>query len=142
MLARIRSRGGVRGRGGVASMASGAGLTVRRLVAGRGAWPRVAAYNGAMGCPKRGRVLEASRPALRACNRQFYAEGRVLGSRTRLSCQLPLYASRQAPWTPHGALPGQNRLRGRVVIVISPRSVFCSGRAQITLRAVSYNRCA
>ena len=65
-------------------MASGAGLTVRRLVAGRGAWPRVAAYNGAMGCPKRGRVLEASRPALRACNRQFYGEVRVLGSQMGL----------------------------------------------------------
>ena len=41
---------------------------------------RVAAYNGAMGSPKHGRVLEASRPALRACNRQFYGEVRVLGS--------------------------------------------------------------
>ena len=45
---------------------------------------RVAAYDGAMGSPKHGRVLEASRPALRACNRQFYGEGRVLGSQTGL----------------------------------------------------------
>ena len=54
------------------------------MVPGRRRVGGVAAYNGAMGSPQHGRVLEASRPALRACNRQFYGEGRVLGSQTGL----------------------------------------------------------
>ena len=62
-------------------MASGAGPTVRRLVA-RTLRLADAASRLVMGpwAAQHGRVLEASRPALRACNRQFYGEGRVLGS--------------------------------------------------------------
>ena len=62
----------------------------------------VAACNGAMGSPKHGRALEASRPALRACNRQFYGEGRVLGSRAGL----PRFNSGRSPRTPHGTRRG------------------------------------
>ena len=124
-------------------MASGAGLTVRRLVAGRGAWPRVAAYNGAMGCPKRGRVLEASRPALRACNRQFYGEVRVLGSQMGL----PRFNLRQvsedpgwdAAWT-EPAFKAPRDPSGRQMTKKYPLLLFRA--AQITLRCVSYNRCA
>ena len=54
------------------------------MVPGRRRVGGVAAYNGAMGSPQHGRVLEASRPALRACNRQFYGEVRVLGSQMGL----------------------------------------------------------
>ena len=66
------------------------------MVPGRRRVGGVAAYNGAMGSPQHGRVLEASRPALRACNRQFYGEGRVLGSHRGL----PWFKLRQASEDP------------------------------------------
>ena len=42
------------------------------------------------------------------CGRQFYAEGRVLGSRTRLSCRLPLDTPGRSPRLPHGTPRGLN----------------------------------
>ena len=125
-------------------MASGAGLTVRRLVAGRGAWPRVAAYNGAMGCPKRGRVLEASRPALRACNRQFYGEVRVLGSQMGLPRFNLRQVSEDPAWDATGTEPPPPGYwtRGHVRHRDFPFGYVLFRALKITLRAVSYNRCA
>ena len=34
---------------------------------------------------------------LRALTRELYAEGRVLGSRTRLNCQLPFFTAGRSP---------------------------------------------
>ena len=98
---------------------------------------RVAAYNGDMGYPKHGRVLEASRPALRACNRQFYGEGRVLGSHR--GC--PVSNSGRSPRTPRGTPRGRShrQVRGRVVIVTRNKTEggVRTQTSKITLRAVS-----
>ena len=76
-------------RGGVASMASGAGPTVRRLVA-RTRCLAAAASRLIMGPWAAQNAGGHAGGSSGNCGRQFYAEGRVLGSRTRLSCRLPL----------------------------------------------------
>ena len=48
------------------------------------------------------------RPArsLWTLTRELYAEGRVLGSRTRLNCQLPFFTAGRSPRLPHGTPRG------------------------------------
>ena len=74
-----------------------------------------------MGSPKHGRVLEASRPALRARNRQFYGEGRVLGSHR----DLPQFKLRQVSEDPKWDVPGTEqsppRSRTHASVIVIPQ---------------------